>query len=75
MSILEPGNYLGGTQILNPERIKELTEKLWSGVDDRTRKYYPRDVFEKRVQELTGSHKTIFQPPSTSNKRTGEMET
>ena len=54
VSILEPGNYLGGTQILNPERIKELTEKLWSGVDDRTRKYYPRDVFEKRVQELTG---------------------
>jgi len=53
VSILEPGNYLGGTQILNPERIKELTEKLWGGVDDRTRKYYPRDVFEKRVQELT----------------------
>ena len=27
VSILEPGNYLGGTQILNNKRVKELTDK------------------------------------------------
>ena len=27
VSILEPGNYLGGTQILNNKRVKELTDR------------------------------------------------
>ena len=27
VSILEPGNYLGGTQILNEERVRQLTDK------------------------------------------------
>ena len=27
VSILEPGNYLGGTQILNEERVQQLTDK------------------------------------------------
>jgi len=53
VSILEPGNYLGGTQILNQKRVQELTDKLWSGIDERTRKFYNRPKFEKRVKELT----------------------
>lgn len=50
---MEPGNYLGGTQILNKQRVEELTNKLWDGISERTRKFYPRNDFEKRVQELT----------------------
>jgi len=50
---LEPGNYLGGTQILNEQRVKELTDKLWNGMSERTRKDYPRPKFEERVRELT----------------------
>jgi len=53
VSILEPGNYLGGTQILNNKRVKELTDKLWNGMSERTRRDYPRPKFEKRVKELT----------------------
>merc|ERR1719378_1366591 len=56
VSIIEPGNYLGGTQILNKDRVKELTDRLWSGIDERTRKFYPREKFEKRVEELTGQN-------------------
>merc|ERR1719431_192265 len=53
VSILEPGNYLGGTQILNSERVKQLTDKLWDDMSERTKRFYPRPVFEKRVKELT----------------------
>ena len=28
VSIVEPGNYLGGTQILNKDRVKELTDRF-----------------------------------------------
>ena len=51
VSILEPGNYLGGTQILNEERVRQLTDKWW--------------YFSKRVFESSGFGMTWVNGPDS----------
>lgn len=49
VSIIEPGNYIAGTNIFTPESVSELAKKMWQDMGHQVKVDYGREYFDKKV--------------------------
>lgn len=54
VSIIEPGNYIAGTNIFTKESVSDLSTKMWNDMDDIVKADYGREYFDKKVLEMIG---------------------
>jgi len=50
VSILEPGNFIAGTNIFNEEFVKAQAELMWSGMDQEIKDSYGKSYFDQKVE-------------------------
>lgn len=49
MSIIEPGNYIAGTNIFTKETVGNLADNMWNKMSDVVKKDYGREYFDAKV--------------------------
>ncbi len=54
VSMIEPGNFLSGTNMLNEKAIKEASDQMWAGMSDEVRASYGEAYFRQRVEIMRG---------------------
>ncbi|CAK8691358.1 unnamed protein product [Clavelina lepadiformis] len=54
VSIIEPGNYIAGTDIFTKESVKEMSKLLWNNMPDNIKEDYGQELFDFRVNQLVG---------------------
>lgn len=52
VSIVEPGNFIAGTNLYSPERIKAIADKMWEELPEIVRKDYGRKYFDEQVSKM-----------------------
>lgn len=52
VSIVEPGNFIAGTNLYSPERIKAIADKMWDELPEIVRKDYGRKYFDEQVSKM-----------------------
>uniref|UniRef100_A0A8D0HIL6 D-beta-hydroxybutyrate dehydrogenase, mitochondrial n=1 Tax=Sphenodon punctatus TaxID=8508 RepID=A0A8D0HIL6_SPHPU len=50
--IVEPGNYIAGTRLYSPERIKTIAEKMWEELPEVVRQDYGRKYFDEQIAKM-----------------------
>ncbi len=50
MSLLEPGNFIAGTNIFNEDFVKQQADQMWSFMSEEVRAVYGEDYFQQRVE-------------------------
>ncbi|CAL4091150.1 unnamed protein product [Meganyctiphanes norvegica] len=53
VSLIEPGNFIAGTNIFNQKTIADQAEAMWAGMTERVRADYGKDHFDSRVNLMT----------------------
>ena len=48
--MIEPGNYLSGTNLFQGEVIDSTAEKMWETMTNEVKSAYGRDFFNSRVE-------------------------
>jgi len=54
VSILEPGNFIAGTNIFNEKFVLSQAEMMWEGMDEEVKKTYSKQYFDKKVEIMRG---------------------
>jgi len=49
ISILEPGNFIAGTNIFNEKFVQSQADSMWSSMDDDIKNAYGKEHFDKKV--------------------------
>ncbi|XP_032887917.1 D-beta-hydroxybutyrate dehydrogenase, mitochondrial [Amblyraja radiata] len=49
VSIVEPGNFIAGTSLYNPDRVKIILENMWNDLPEIVRKDYGKDYFDAQI--------------------------
>nr|CAB3225332.1 D-beta-hydroxybutyrate dehydrogenase, mitochondrial-like [Phallusia mammillata] len=52
VSIIEPGNYIAGTNIFTKSSVKQIGDGMWEKMTDEVKEDYGRDLFDRRVKEM-----------------------
>ena len=52
VSILEPGNFIAGTNIFNEKFVKAQAELMWQGMDEEVKTTYTKAYFDKKVEVM-----------------------
>lgn len=52
VSILEPGNFIAGTNIFNEKFVKAQAQLMWEGMDDEVKTTYTKAYFDKKVEVM-----------------------
>ena len=52
VSILEPGNFIAGTNIFNEKFVKAQAELMWEGMDEEVKTTYTKAYFDKKVEVM-----------------------
>ncbi|XP_051873620.1 D-beta-hydroxybutyrate dehydrogenase, mitochondrial-like [Pristis pectinata] len=52
VSVVEPGNFIAGTSLYNPERVKIILENMWNDLPDQVRKDYGKAYFDQQVEKM-----------------------
>ncbi|XP_078266457.1 D-beta-hydroxybutyrate dehydrogenase, mitochondrial-like [Rhinoraja longicauda] len=52
VSIVEPGNFIAGTSLYTPERVKIILENMWNDLPEIVRKDYGKDYFDAQVTRM-----------------------
>lgn len=52
VSILEPGNFIAGTNIFNEKFVKSQADLMWNGMDSEVQNVYTRQYFDKKVEVM-----------------------
>ncbi|XP_062979197.1 D-beta-hydroxybutyrate dehydrogenase, mitochondrial-like [Elgaria multicarinata webbii] len=50
--IVEPGNFIAGTSLYSPERIKAIANKMWDDLPEIVRNDYGRKYFDEQVAKM-----------------------
>ncbi|XP_074860423.1 D-beta-hydroxybutyrate dehydrogenase, mitochondrial-like [Carettochelys insculpta] len=50
--LVEPGNFIGATNLYTPERIKAIAEKMWKELPETVRKDYGRKYLDEQVAKM-----------------------
>ncbi|XP_044299219.1 D-beta-hydroxybutyrate dehydrogenase, mitochondrial-like isoform X2 [Varanus komodoensis] len=50
--IVEPGNFIAGTNLYSPERIKAIADKMWDELPEIVRSDYGRKYFDEQVAKM-----------------------
>jgi len=50
VSILEPGNFIAGTNIFNEKFVKSQAEMMWDNMDQEIKDAYGKDYFNQKVE-------------------------
>jgi len=53
VSILEPGNFIAGTNIFNEQFVKSQAEMMWNGMDSDIKTAYGKSYFDEKVKIMT----------------------
>jgi len=51
VSIIEPGNFIAGTNLFTSKSVKEIRDDLWDRTPDQVKEDYGKDAFEKGVSQ------------------------
>lgn len=54
VSMLEPGNYIAGTNIFTKQSVKKLSKEIWSKMTDDVKSAYGKPWFDSRIAEMEG---------------------
>ena len=52
VSILEPGNFIAGTNIFNEKFVKAQADLMWQGMDEEVKTTYTKAYFDKKVEVM-----------------------
>ena len=52
VSILEPGNFIAGTNIFNEKFVKAQAQLMWEGMDEEVKTTYTKAYFDKKVEVM-----------------------
>ena len=52
VSILEPGNFIAGTNIFNEKFVKAQADLMWNAMDDEVKNVYGKEYFDKKVEVM-----------------------
>ena len=61
VSIIEPGNYIAGTNIFSVKGVRKLGDSMWREMPDQVKEDYGKDLFEKKVSSLRKRWLTLEQ--------------
>lgn len=50
--IVEPGNFIAGTSLYSPDRIKAIADKMWDELPEIVRRDYGRKYFDEQVAKM-----------------------
>ena len=50
VSLLEPGNFIAGTNIFNEKFVKSQAEEMWGNMTPEVKIAYGREHFDKKVK-------------------------
>ncbi|KAM9126735.1 D-beta-hydroxybutyrate dehydrogenase, mitochondrial-like isoform 1-T2 [Pangshura tecta] len=50
--VVEPGNFIGATNLYTPERIKAIAEKMWKELPETVRKDYGRQYLDEQITKM-----------------------
>ncbi|KAJ6644712.1 hypothetical protein lerEdw1_013627 [Lerista edwardsae] len=50
--IVEPGNFIAGTSLYSPERIKAIADKMWDELPEIVRRDYGRKYFDEQIAKM-----------------------
>ncbi|XP_048361457.1 D-beta-hydroxybutyrate dehydrogenase, mitochondrial [Sphaerodactylus townsendi] len=50
--IVEPGNFIAGTSLYSPERIKAIADKMWDELPEIVRRNYGRKYFDEQIAKM-----------------------
>jgi len=54
VSILEPGNFIAGTNIFNEQFVINQAEQMWTGMDQEIKNVYGKQYFDEKVKIMRG---------------------
>lgn len=54
VSILEPGNFIAGTNIFNEDFVMAQAELMWNNMDQEIKDAYGKDYFNQKVEIMRG---------------------
>ena len=52
VSVLEPGNFIAGTNIFNEKFVKSQAELMWSKMDPEVQEVYTKKYFDQKVEVM-----------------------
>ncbi|XP_055501576.1 D-beta-hydroxybutyrate dehydrogenase, mitochondrial-like [Leucoraja erinacea] len=52
VSIVEPGNFIAGTSLYTPDRVKIILENMWNDLPEIVRKDYGKDYFDAQITRM-----------------------
>jgi len=52
VSILEPGNFIAGTNIFNEKFVKAQADLMWNAMDEEVKNVYGKEYFDKKVEVM-----------------------
>ena len=52
VSILEPGNFIAGTNIFNEKFVKAQADLMWNAMDAEVKNVYGKEYFDKKVEVM-----------------------
>jgi len=52
VSLLEPGNYIAGTNIFNEKFVQSQADLMWNEMSDEVKQVYGKDYFNKKVEVM-----------------------
>ncbi|XP_004373761.1 D-beta-hydroxybutyrate dehydrogenase, mitochondrial isoform X1 [Trichechus manatus latirostris] len=52
VSVVEPGNFIPGTSLYNPERIQAIAKKMWDELPEVVRRDYGRKYFDEKIARM-----------------------
>merc|ERR1711973_193442 len=52
VSILEPGNYIAGTNIFNEKFVQSQADMMWAGMDEEIKQAYGTKYFDEKVDVM-----------------------
>lgn len=50
VSILEPGNFIAGTNIFNERFVAAQADQMWAGMGEEVKQVYGKQYFDKKVR-------------------------
>nr|XP_039271857.1 D-beta-hydroxybutyrate dehydrogenase, mitochondrial-like isoform X1 [Styela clava] len=54
VSIIEPGNYIAGTNIFTKQSVAALGDRMWGEMSETAKADYGREYFDRKVNEMVG---------------------
>ncbi|XP_053566171.1 D-beta-hydroxybutyrate dehydrogenase, mitochondrial [Bombina bombina] len=52
VSVVEPGNFIAGTSLYSPEKIKAIADKMWSELPESVKNDYGRKYFDEKISKM-----------------------